>query len=172
MNSAHRSPTRRIVSTSAAAALLVLSAAGCSFIGGSDGSLSLTVPKPPAEMATLCRALHKELPKTVEGLEQRTPKPASDLTAAWGDPAIKLRCGVAKPAVLTPGTEHYNPYTPSADINGVQWLPEQQDDGYRFTTVLRKAYVEVTVPGKYAPEVNPLVDLANAVKKTVPEGVV
>ncbi|MES4907636.1 MULTISPECIES: DUF3515 domain-containing protein [unclassified Streptomyces] len=172
MNCAHRSPTRGVVSTSAAAALLVLSAAGCSFTGGSDGSLSLTVPKPNAETASLCRALHKELPKTVEGLERRTPEPASELTAAWGDPAIKLRCGVAKPADLTPGTEHYNPYAPSAEVNGVEWLPEQLDDGYRFTTVLRKAYVEVTVPGKYAPEVNPLTDLANAVKKSVPEGVV
>jgi hypothetical protein len=172
VNSAHRSHARRAGSTSAAAALLVLSAAGCSFTGGSDGSLSLTVPKPTAEMATLCRALHKELPKTVEGLKRRTPKPASDLTAAWGDPAVKLRCGVDKPADLTPGTEHYDPYAASADINGVQWFPEQLDDGYRFTTVLRKAYVEVTVPGKYAPEVDPLVDLANAVKKSVPVGVV
>lgn len=153
-------------------ALLLLSAAGCSLTGDADGSLSLTVPKPTAEAARLCRALHKELPKTVEGLKRRTPEPASELTAAWGAPAIKLRCGVGKPLDLTPGTEHYDPYASSAMVDGVMWLPEQLDDGYRFTTVLRRAYVEVTVPGKYAPEVNPLVDLASAVKKNVPEGVV
>ncbi|MDT0547311.1 MULTISPECIES: DUF3515 domain-containing protein [unclassified Streptomyces] len=172
MNCAHRSPRRRAVTTPAAVALLVLSAAGCSLVGDTDGSLSLSVPKPTAEAARLCRALHKELPKTLEGLKRRTPEPASDLTAAWGDPAIKLRCGVAKPLKLTPGTEHYDPYVNSAEVNGVKWLPEQLDDGYRFTTVLRRAYVEVTVPGKYAPEVNPLVDLASAVEKSVPEGVV
>lgn len=61
--------------------------------------------------------------------------------------------------------------TESAGVNGVDWLPEKRKDGYRFTTVLRRAYVEVTVPGKYAPEVNALLDLAKAVKKTVPKGV-
>ncbi|MEU1666669.1 DUF3515 domain-containing protein [Streptomyces sparsogenes] len=172
MSSAHRSRLRRGVTTSAAVALLVLSAAGCSLFGGSDGSLSLAVPKPSAKTAALCRALHRELPRTVNGLERRAPEPASELTAAWGDPAVKLRCGVDKPAALTAGTEHYDPYAASAEIDGVQWLPERLGDGYRFTTVLRQAYVEVTVPGKYAPEVNPLVDLAKAVKKTVPPGVV
>ncbi|MEK8172708.1 DUF3515 family protein [Streptomyces sp. M19] len=76
--------------------------------------------------------------------------------------------------MITAGTEHYNPKAQGAVVNGVEWLPEEQsDDSYRFTTVLRKAYVEVTVPGKYAPDqINPLLDLAKAVRKNVPEGVV
>lgn len=164
MNSAHRSPTRRRVPLSAAAALVLLSAAGCSFNEDSDGSAAPAVPTPSPRAASVCRALHKELPRTVDGLKRRTAEPSSDFTAVWGDPAVQLRCGVARPRALTASTE-------SAEVNGVDWLPEKQQHGYRFTTVLRRAYVEVTVPSAYAPEVNPLLDLARAVRKTVPKGV-
>lgn len=107
----------------------------------------------------------------MDGLKRGTPEPVSDFTAIWGDPAVKLRCGVPKPDVLTYGSEHYNPKADAAEVNGVEWLFEKQEDGYRFTTVLRKAFVEVTVPRKYAPEVDVLTDLGRAVKKTVPVGV-
>ncbi|KPC67150.1 hypothetical protein ADL29_03080 [Streptomyces chattanoogensis] len=143
---------------------VLFAAAGCA-------SPDVAVPSPQGGAARHCRALHKELPKTVDGLRRGTAEPVSDFTAIWGDPAVTLRCGVAKPDVLTYGSEHYNPRADAAEVDGVQWLFEKQDDGYRFTTVLRKAYVEVTVPGKYAPEVNVLTDLAGAVKRTVPTGV-
>ncbi|MFG2136235.1 DUF3515 domain-containing protein [Streptomyces sp. NPDC048650] len=143
---------------------VLFAAVGCS-------SSEVAVPSPEGEAARHCRALHQELPKTVDGLRRGTAEPASDLTAVWGDPAVTLRCGVTKPDVLTSGSEHYNPKADAAEVDGVQWLFEKQDDGYRFTTVLRKAYVEVSVPGKYAPEVDALTDLAGAVKKSVPAGV-
>ncbi|MFJ2194808.1 DUF3515 domain-containing protein [Streptomyces violaceusniger] len=160
MNCAHRSLTRRLVPL----ALALVPIAGCSFIGDSDGSVALAVPSPSAQAAAVCRALHKELPSTVDGLKRGTAEPASDYTAVWGDPAVQLRCGVPRPAAMSSTTE-------SAEVNGVAWLPEKQKDGYRFTTVLRRAYVEVTVPRKYAPEINALLDFAKAVKKTVPKGV-
>ncbi len=134
-------------------------------------SEDVAVPSPKGAAARYCTALHKKLPQTVDGLERGDAEPVSDFTAMWGDPAVKLRCGVPKPDVLTYGSEHYNPNANAAEVNGVDWLFEKQDDGYRFTTVLRKAYVEVTVPGKYAPEVDVLTDLAGAVKKSVPAGV-
>lgn len=136
-----------------------------------SSSVPTAAPAPQGEAARQCRALRKELPRTVDGLERGTADPVSDFTAVWGDPAVRLRCGVPKPAVLTPGSEHYNPGADAAEVNGVEWLFEKQDDGYRFTTVLRKTYVEVSVPKKYAPEVDVLTDLAGAVKKTVPAGV-
>ncbi|AQW53658.1 DUF3515 domain-containing protein [Streptomyces violaceusniger] len=160
MNCAHRSLTRRLVPL----ALALVPIAGCSFIGDSDDSVALAVPSPSAQAAAVCRALHKELPSTVDGLKRGTAEPASDYTAVWGDPAVQLRCGVPRPAAMSSTTE-------SAEVNGVAWLPEKQKDGYRFTTVLRRAYVEVTVPRKYAPEINALLDFAKAVKKTVPKGV-
>ena len=45
-------------------------------------------------------------------------------------------------------------------INEVSWFPEQQAEGYVFTAMGRTPLVEVYVPDTYAPEVNPLVDLA------------
>lgn len=54
------------------------------------------------------------------------------------------------------------------EIRGVRWLLENaQDGGHRCTTALRKAYVELTIPAKYG-DVGALMDLAAAIKKTVP----
>lgn len=147
---------------------VVIAATGCS---ATDTAAGPAAPSPSGEAATYCRALRKRLPRTVDGLERGTTEPVSDFTAVWGDPAVQLRCGVSKPAVLTVGNEHYNPDADAVGVNGVDWFYEKRDDGARFTTVLRKAFVEVTVPGKYAPEVNALTDLADAVKKTIPVGI-
>jgi len=131
--------------------------------------VAVSPPAPPAVVAKLCQMLHAALPQTVDGLRQRTTDPASPYTAAWGDPAVVLRCGTPSPDILTPGNAHYNPTTDAAEIDGVAWLVEQQPQGsYRFTTTDREAWVEVSVPSTYAPQVNPLTDLASAINKTLP----
>jgi hypothetical protein len=48
-------------------------------------------------------------------------------------------------------------------VNGVGWFSEDAEGGVLFTTVGRAVFVEVGVPQAYAPEVDPLVDLAPAV---------
>ncbi|GAA2631821.1 hypothetical protein GCM10009863_54510 [Streptomyces axinellae] len=146
--------------------MALLATASCSFTGDSAGP---AVPSPSGRAAKVCRALHDALPKRVDGRRSGATEPESDYTAVWGDPAIELRCGVAKPAKLTPGNEEYNPTSDAAEVNGVSWLTEQREGGYRFTTTDRVAYVEVTVPDDYAPEVNPLTDLSGAVKRAVPK---
>ena len=141
------------------AALLLLAAVGCT----SDPSASVSVPEPSSEAAAYCRALHEELPSSVAGLERSDPTPRSDLTAGWGDGAIVLRCGVARPAKMD------DAQSKAADADGVNWLVEQRkDDGPRFTTTLRKAYVEVSLSEAYAHDATPLAAFAKAVKKTVP----
>ncbi|MFJ5287873.1 DUF3515 domain-containing protein [Streptomyces sp. NPDC088348] len=147
----------RLLSLSAAA--LLLAAAGCS---STDDSTSVAVPEPPAAQVKLCRALDKKLPKTVAGLTRGDPEPASELTAAWGDAAIVLRCGVPRPAEMDDSQAQ------AVDANGVNWLLEQRDSGPRFTTTYRKAYVEVTLGQKYAHDVTPLSDFAGAIRKTDP----
>lgn len=102
------------------------------------------------------------LPTVVHDESTRDVSPLSPLVAAWGDPAIVLRCGVERPA-------NYEPTAELATINGVDWFPEQTSDGYRFTTWGRQANVEVFVPDTYAPEVNPLVDVAPAIKQYIPK---
>ncbi|MFD0369320.1 MULTISPECIES: DUF3515 domain-containing protein [unclassified Streptomyces] len=143
---------------SAAAAVLLLAATGCS-----ASETPVPVPSPPAAEAALCRALAKELPGTVAGLERTGTEPESELTAAWGDAAIVLRCGVPRPEKMN------DPQAQGVEADGVGWLVEQREgDGPRFTTTYRRTYVEVSLDERYAHDMGPLVDLAAPVKKAVP----
>lgn len=141
------------------AAALLVAAAGCS---SSDASASVAVPSPPAAEAALCRALDRALPQSVAGQERQDPEPASELTAGWGDAAIVLRCGVPRPERMS------DPQAQGVEVNGVNWLLEERDDGPRFTTTYRKTYVEVTLGKQYLHDASPLTDLAGPVEKTVP----
>ncbi|MEU4091935.1 DUF3515 domain-containing protein [Streptomyces sp. NPDC026673] len=149
-----------------AVACLSAAAVWISASGGAGGGVA--VPSPPTQAARLCGALHDALPKKVDGLSKRSLSPVSELTAGWGDPTVVLRCGVPRPEMLTPGSATYNPTADAVEVNGVSWLIEQTGDGYRFTTTGRRAFVEVTVPDSYKPEVDPLTDLGHAVETTIP----
>ncbi|CQR61556.1 DUF3515 domain-containing protein [Streptomyces leeuwenhoekii] len=143
---------------------LLLAAAGCS---SADGSASAAVPSPGADATRLCRNLDAELPSKVDGLSREDPEPRSALTAGWGNPVIILRCGVPRPAEMS------DPEADGVEVDGVGWLLQKRKDGsFRFTTTLRKAYAEVTLPKERAGDgLAPLVDLAPAVKKAIPEGI-
>ncbi|MFE3036796.1 DUF3515 domain-containing protein [Streptomyces canus] len=143
---------------------LLITVAGCS---SADDSASAAVPSPGAGVTKLCRELDRVLPSKVDDQDRRDPEPASALTAGWGDPAIILRCGVERPSKMD------DPEADGVEANGVGWLLEKQDDGsFRFTTTLRKAYVEVTIPkDRTGDGLAPLVDLAPGIKKAIPEGI-
>ncbi|MDH6516253.1 hypothetical protein M2163_006764 [Streptomyces sp. SAI-135] len=143
---------------------LLITVAGCS---SADDSASAAVPSPGAGVTKLCRELDRVLPSKVDDQDRRDPEPASALTAGWGDPAIILRCGVERPAEMD------DPEADGVEVNGVGWLLEKQDDGsFRFTTTLRKAYVEVTIPESRTEDgMAPLVDLAPGIKKAIPKGI-
>ncbi|MFJ2813972.1 DUF3515 domain-containing protein [Streptomyces sp. NPDC091279] len=143
---------------------LLLTTAGCS---SADDGARATVPSPGAAAVKLCRNLDRTLPSEVDGLGRRDPSPASALTAGWGNPAIILRCGIARPAKMN------DPEADGVEVDGVGWLLEKQPDGsFRFTTTLRKTYVEVTLPNSRTPQgLSPLTDLAPAIKKSIPQGI-
>ncbi|MWA13868.1 DUF3515 family protein [Streptomyces sp. BA2] len=155
---------RRRCLVSAPALALLIASAGCS---SADEAVKAAVPTPDSKVTELCRNLDKRLPKKVDGLGRVDPEPKSELTAGWGDPAIILRCGVAKPPKMN------DPEADGVTADGVNWLIEEQDDGsFRFTTTLRKAYVEITLPKERAGDgVSPLTDFAAPVKKTIPKGI-
>jgi hypothetical protein len=140
----------------AVGAFLLMSACG-------GGSIDVSPPSPEASAAAACEALADNLPDTVQDGERRPTSPESELTAAWGNPEIVLRCGVPSPAA-------YEPTAQLVEVDGVEWFPEELERGYRFTTFGRSAFVEVVVPDRYQPEVNALVDLAPAVDAAVPAG--
>jgi hypothetical protein len=125
------------------------------------GSVPVVPPDPDTAARSLCADLTEQLPDTVVGEDARATDPDSPLTAAWGDPAIVLRCGVPDPAALEPTSQLLT-------VNDVNWFPEELTAGYLFTTYGRTVNVEVTVPDDYAPEAGPLTDLADAVHRTVP----
>jgi hypothetical protein len=135
--------------------------AACS--GGSSGPLMVNPPTPTRQVATLCGALHGELPSLLDGRATIPVSPKSPLTAAWGDPAVVLRCGVGKPRTLRPTSE-------TIEINGVQWFLHETPDAYVFTTYGRDAFVEVRVPISVPREqaTAPLVDLARPMIDSVP----
>jgi len=126
---------------------------------GCSSSVSVAPPDPPVG-GDACGDFMADLPDTLMDQPSRTTDPPSDLTAAWGDPAITVRCGVPRPASLTPTAQ-------LVSIDGVDWFPEQIDGGYRFTTFGRTAGVEVTVPDDYAPESDPVTLLSPTVKRTI-----
>ncbi|MFF3291100.1 DUF3515 domain-containing protein [Streptomyces sp. NPDC003023] len=138
---------------------VLVAAAGCS---STDASAPIAVPSPPAEEAALCRALDAELPDSVDGQDRDDPEPSSELTARWGDAAIVLRCGVPRPVGMS------DPQGQGVEVNGVNWLLEERDEGPRFTTTYRETYVEVTLGRRYMHDLGPLTDLAGPVEKTVP----
>lgn len=103
------------------------------------------MPVPRLGSAADCARLHDALPAKVAAQGRRQTKPVDDRTAAWGDPAIVLRCGVARPRALGAGGSQ--PIT----VNGkVQWLQQVGRDSLVLTAVDRTVFVEVTVPNRYS----------------------
>ena len=86
----------------------------------------------------------ERLPTELYGQPARSTVPVDGTTAAWGDPPIVLRCGVPRPAELTPTST-------LVEVEGVSWYPEELSAGYRFTSTGREANVEVTVPAPTGP---------------------
>jgi hypothetical protein len=152
-----------------AAAIVAATALVLWFVLRSGGPVSVAVPTVTSARAIAeCTALTKDAPHTVGGQSRRSTSPASPLTAAWGDPAITLRCGVPEPSVLTPGSPDYDPSADELYANGVAWLIEQTSSGYTFVAAQRALYIEVDVPSAYQPETDAVIDLSATVIKAVP----
>ncbi|MFC5750299.1 DUF3515 domain-containing protein [Actinomadura rugatobispora] len=141
---------------------LVLAAllAGALPAGCAEGAVQVPVPSTDAAGERLCAGLR--LPEQVHGQSRRDTSPESPLTAAWGSPAIALRCGVPRPAALQPTSQ-------LVTINEVDWFGEPAGRPVTFTAVSRQAYVEVTVPSKYSPPGDVLIELGQAISATIPK---
>lgn len=139
-----------------AAPCLLAALAGC---GAGAVEVPVTAPDPAA--ARLCEGLRDRLPDTLRGEERRETRPASATTAAWGSPAIALRCGVPRPPAMRQTSE-------LVTVNGIAWFPQPPDRPVTFTALGRRAYVEVTVPATYAPPGDVLIELTGAIKAALP----
>jgi hypothetical protein len=128
------------------AALLLVTSSACS------RAVALDDPAPVGVDRETCTRLMGALPEQVLDQDRRQVEPGL-FSAAWGDPVISLRCGVAKPPDLNAASQ-------CVEVNGVGWFGEEAEGGYLFTTIGRQTYVELAVPNAYAPESGALVDLA------------
>ncbi|ROO83366.1 uncharacterized protein DUF3515 [Actinocorallia herbida] len=135
-------PARSAVPLGAALGLALL-VSGCS-----GGPVQVPVPTPDATAAAACEAL--SYPVKVDGKERRETDPASPYVAAWGSPAIAVRCGVARPADPDSGLIER-----VVTVDGLDWLPVEGDRPSTWTLVGRTAYVEVTIPQEYTPAGSP-----------------
>jgi len=136
-------------------------AAGCS------GAVEVDAPDLTGEAARTCSALVESLPGSVDGAEQRAVEPSDAPAAAWGDPAIVLRCGAPMP-------EEFDEFSTCQETDDVGWfIPDDQMTGrpeaITMTTIGRSVNVEVTLPPEHWPPAAAMVDLAPAIKETVPE---
>jgi hypothetical protein len=134
--------------------LLAASTAGC-------GDVSVDNPAVPSSQRAACRALVHALPAKVDGLKQRSVS-GSPYAAAWGDPAIVLRCGVGVP-------QGFTKFSLCQSVDGVGWFaPESaasdQSVDAVLTTVDRLPRVELQVPAKWRPPAAAMVDVARTVK--------
>ncbi len=116
----------------------------------------------PGDRGPGCDRLHDALPGSLDGRDRRDTEPGSTRTAAWGTPAVVLRCGVPRPDGLAADSE-------LIEVDGVSWYLAEPTPPYVFTVVDRGTYVEVRVPRSTprAEATAPLVDLAGAVKATL-----
>jgi hypothetical protein len=111
----------------------------------------------------VCRALVAALPDKVDDLRRRRTSPDNTLTAAWGDPPVLFRCGVAKPTGITMTSM-------LAGVNGIYWYIDETQPGVRiWTTTQLRANVELRIPTKHDPPQGPLVDVAAAITATDPK---
>ncbi len=119
------------------------------------GKVAVVDPTPDPAAAAVCTDVLADLPKTVLDQDRRTVEPGR-YSAAWGKPAIVLRCGVTAPPTLTSESE-------CLEINGVGWFGEDATGGMIFTTIGRKTFVEVSVPTQYPLGSSALVDVGGVV---------
>jgi hypothetical protein len=144
-----------------------LTATGFLLAGCGGGAVEVDAPELSGEAARTCTSLVDALPSTVDGAGQRTVEPSGAPAAAWGDPAIVLRCGVAMP-------DEFDDFATCQETNGVGWfIPEEQMTGaaeeITMTTIGRVVNVEVVLPSEHWPPAAAMVDLAESIKMTVEE---
>lgn len=131
------------------------------------GPLAVVPVPAPAQDSPDCTALVGALPsslvsgsQTLTRRELRRPAPAA--TVAWGNPQtdpIVLRCGLERPAELTPTAQ-------LLDVSGVRWLQIPGSGSTTWLVVDRAVYVALTESTDAG--TGPLQDISAAVRATLP----
>jgi hypothetical protein len=121
---------------------------------------------PAGDEREACRALLDAVPASVADQPARETDPEDGWGAAWGDPAIVLRCGVEPP-------EGFDAVATCTSVEGIDWYipdseptePPEAEGGVTMTTVHREPAVEVRLPDEHWPPAATLVDLADTIRQ-------
>jgi hypothetical protein len=133
--------------------------------GCSGGAVEIDEPSVDGAAREPCEELLGLVPYELAGQRPRETDPEGVLGAAWGEPAIVLRCGVEMP-------EEFDRFSSCNEINGVGWFAtdeelEDTDDDLTVTTIGWEPVVEVEIPADHRPPHDVLVELAGPIKQAL-----
>lgn len=114
-----------------------------------SGAISASAPPRADVDAAPCAKVLAQLPVNLGKLAPRVvrTKPDSPFVVAWGNPAVVLRCGEAKPKQLVPGSAER--LQNAGSVAGPYFIVTNKDGANVWTSVDRAAYVSVTIPAQY-----------------------
>ncbi len=131
-------------------------------LGGCSRPVAVDPPATDADTVHTCADFTAALPSSMSTAGQRRDvRPDSELTAAYGDPPVTIRCGVSRPATLEATST-------LVTVDGIDWFPEQLSAGWRMTTTGRAANVEIAVPASQGPAPSVAADLTAVIESTIP----
>ena len=117
-------------------------------------------PSPAAASAGPCAKLAAALPASLGSLDRRDITVDRPGWAAYGEPAVEVRCGV-------PPSERYQPGDQLISVNDVAWYPdESREGGVDFSLPRSVVNVSVWIPSAYRADLLSL--LSDAVKAAQP----
>ena len=130
-----------------------------------DDPMALSAVEAPGATTPACAALTAALPTELGGLPRRQIEHGDDpsLTgvAAWGEPAVVLRCGIPTPAELTCTAA-------VQEVDGVAWLPLSTGGDTTYFVVDRSVRVALTVPGEVT-STGPWQEASTVIAATLPK---
>ena len=142
-------PTWRLITAIAVALAAIVGVIVLASVVNSRPVTDVTDPLPvssvdsPGASTAACTSLMAALPDPLGALPRRQLEQGNDPllagVAAWGEPAVVMRCGVPTPQELTCSS-------PVQEVDGVAWLPIPGSGGITYLAVDRPVRVALTVP--------------------------
>ena len=142
-------PTWRLITAIAVSLAAIVGVIVLASVVNSRPVTDVTDPLPvssvdaPGATTAACTSLMAALPDPLGALPRRQLVQGDDPllagVAAWGEPAVVLRCGVPTPEELTCSS-------PVQVVDGVAWLPIPGSGGTTYLAVDRPVRVALTVP--------------------------
>jgi hypothetical protein len=131
-------------------------------LAGCARPVEVPEPTPGPDVAALCASFTAALPESLPTAgDRREVTGGRELTAAYGNPAVGVRCGVPEPEALSPTST-------LVTIDSVDWFPEELTGGWRMTTVGLPAVIEISVPSAQGPAPSVAADLVPVITGTIP----